>query len=60
MIAIYPDDSTLCSKCDQAPHLWQRTELAFELESDLQDTMDWSRKCLFDLNIGQTKLALFD
>ena len=34
-IAIYDDDTTLCSKCDQASDLWQELELAFELESDL-------------------------
>ena len=39
-IAIYVDDTTLYSKCDQASDLWQRLELASELESDLWDTMD--------------------
>ena len=34
-IVIYPDDSTLYSKCDQASDLWQQLELASELESDL-------------------------
>ena len=34
-IAIYVDDSTLFSKCDQASDLWQQLELASELESDL-------------------------
>ena len=37
-IAIYADDTTLYSKCDQASDLWQQLELAFELESDLRDT----------------------
>ena len=36
-IAIYPDDTTLYSKCDQVSDLWQKLELASELESDLQD-----------------------
>ena len=40
-IAIYADNTTLYSKCDQASDLWQQLELAFELESDLQDTVDW-------------------
>ena len=40
-IAIYADDTTLCSKCDQASDLWQRLELASELKSDLQDTGLW-------------------
>ena len=34
-IAIYADDTTRCSKCDQASDLWQQLELASELESDL-------------------------
>ena len=39
-IAIYADDTTLYSKCDQVSGLWQQLELASELESDLQDTID--------------------
>ena len=34
-IAIYADDNTLYSKCDQASDLWQKLELVSELESDL-------------------------
>ena len=34
-IAIYADDTTLYSKCDQASDMWQQFELAFDLESDL-------------------------
>ena len=34
-IAIYADDTTLCSKCDQTSDLWQQVELASELASDL-------------------------
>ena len=34
-IAIYADDATLYSKCDQASNLWQQLKLASELESDL-------------------------
>ena len=37
-IAIYADDTTLYSNCDQASDLWKQFELASELESDLQDT----------------------
>ena len=33
-IAIYADDTTLYSKCNQASDLWQQLELASELESD--------------------------
>ena len=39
-IAIYADDTTLCSECDQACDLWQQLELTPELESNLQDTVD--------------------
>ena len=39
-IANYADDTTLYSKCDQASDLRQQLELASELESDLQDTVD--------------------
>ena len=48
-IAIYVDDTTFCFKCDQASELWQQLELASELESDLQDTVDCGRKWLVDL-----------
>ena len=34
-IAIYADDTTLYSKCDQASDIGQQIELASELESDL-------------------------
>ena len=43
-IAIYADDTTFYSKCDQVSDLWQQLEMASELESDLQDTVDWDRK----------------
>ena len=59
-IAIYADDTTLCSKCDQASDLWQQLELASELESDLRDTLDCGKKWLVDFNAGKTQLFLFD
>ena len=34
-IAVYTDETTLYSKCDQASDLWHQPELASELESDL-------------------------
>ena len=54
-IAIYADDTTLYSKCDQASDLWQQLEFFWtsELESDLWDTMDWDKKWLVDFNTGQ-------
>ena len=39
-IAVYADDTTLYSKCDQASDLSQQLELASELESDLRDAVD--------------------
>ena len=59
-IAIYADDTTLYSKCNQASDLWQQLELASELESDLRDTVDWGRKWLVDFNAGKTQLVLCD
>ena len=43
-IAIYADDITFYSNCDQASDLWQQLELTSDLESDLVDTVDWSKK----------------
>ena len=37
-IAIYAEDTTRYSKCDQASDLWQQLKLASEFESDLQQT----------------------
>ena len=34
-IAIYADDTTLYSKCNQTSDLWEQLELASEIESDL-------------------------
>ena len=42
-IAIYADNTTLYSNCDQASDMWQQLELASELESDLRDTVVWGR-----------------
>ena len=60
VIAIYVDDTTFYSKCDQASDLWQQLELASELESNLRDTVDWGKKCLVDFNAGKTQLVSFD
>ena len=53
-IAIYAGDSILYSKCNQLSDLWEQLELASELESDLWNTVDWSRKWLVDFNTGKT------
>ena len=59
-IAIYEDNTTLCSKCDQASDPRQQLELASELEYNLVDTVDWGRKWLVDFNAGKTQLVSFD
>ena len=59
-IAIYADDTTLYSRCDQASDLWQQLELPSELESDLRDTVDWGKKWLVDFNAEKTQLVSFD
>ena len=59
-IAVNADDTTLCSKCDQASDLWQQLQLASELESDLRDTVDWGKKWLLDFNAAKTHLVSFD
>ena len=46
--------------CDRAFDLQQQLELASELESDLQDTVDWCKKWLVDFNTGKTQLVSFD
>ena len=59
-IAIYADDTTLYSKCDQASDLWdlirhlirQQLELASELESDLRDNVDWGKKWLLCISVN--------
>ena len=43
----------LLSKCGQASDRWQQFELASELESDLQDTVDWGKKWLVDFNFWE-------
>ena len=59
-IAIYADDTTLYSKCDQASDMWQQLKLASELQSDLRDTVDWGKKWLVDFNAEKTHLLSFD
>ena len=59
-IAIYADDTTLYSKCDQASDLWQQLELASELESHLRDTGLGQEVVFDDFNVGKTQLVSFD
>ena len=57
---IHDDDITQHSKCDEASDLWQQPELAFELEYDLRDTVEWGKKWLVDFNAGKTQLVSHD
>ena len=59
-VAIYADDTTLCSKFDQAFDLRQQLKLASELECDLRDTVDWSKKLLVDFNARNTQIVSSD
>ena len=59
-IAVYADVTTCYLKCDEVSDLWQQLELASELESDLQDTVDCGKKWLVDLNAMKTQLLSFD
>ena len=59
-IDIYADDATHCFKCDQISDLWQQLEFASELESDLQNIVDWGKNWLVDFSAGKTQLVSFD
>ena len=49
--AIYADHATLYSKCDQASDPSQQLELDSELESALQDTVEWGKKWLVGISM---------
>ena len=59
-IAVFADDTTLYSECDQSSDLWLQLDLASELASDLWKTVDWSKKWLVDFNARKTQLVSFD
>ena len=59
-IAIYVDDTSLYSECDQASDMCEQPELASELESDLRNTVDWGKKYFDSFNAGKNQLFLFD
>ena len=58
--AIYADDTTLYSKCDQVSDLWQQFELASKLAFDRLDIMNWGAQWLVGCNAGKTQLVFFD
>ena len=40
--------------------MWQQLKLTSELESDLQDTVNWGRKWFVGFNAGKSQLVSFD
>ena len=50
-------DTTLYSKYNLASDLWQQLELPFELESDLQNIVDWGRKWFVEFNARKTQVS---
>ena len=60
VILLYMLMMLLSILCDQASDLWQQLEMAFEVESDLRDTVDWGKNWLVDFNAGKTQLVLFN
>ena len=59
-IAIYADDTTIYSKCDQMSDPLQQLEFTSKLKFYLRDTADWCRKWLLDFNAEKTQLDSFD
>ena len=57
---IYVEDIALYSKCNQVSDLWQQLELASEIESDLQGTVNWGRKWLVDVTAEKNRLIWVD
>ena len=58
-IAIYADDATLYSKCDQAFDLCNNENWLLNLNLNYE-TLNWGRKWPVDFNTGKTELVLFD
>ena len=56
-IAIYADDTTICSKCDQASDLWQQLELTSELNLIYETLWTGARSGLLISMLG--KLSWF-
>ena len=50
----------LSTKPDQVSDMCEQLELASELESDLQDIVDWGKKWLVGFNAEKSQLVSFD
>ena len=59
-IAIYADDTTIFSKCEQASDLQQQLELASQLESDLETLLVGARSGLLISILGKSQLVSSD
>ena len=60
MLTFYADDTTIYSNCNPASDLGKQLELASELESGLQENVDWGRKWLVDFSAGKCQRKSFD
>ena len=47
-------------KCSQVSDLRQQLEVAWDLKSDLWDSLDWGRKWIVHFSAGKTQLVSFD
>ena len=56
-IAIYADDTTLYSKCDQTSDLWQQLELDSNLNLTHETLQAKGTKWFADFNAGKTQFA---
>ena len=59
-IAIYADDTTIFSKCEQASDLQQQLELASQLESDLETLLVGARSGLLISILGKSQFVSSD
>jgi len=55
-LAIYADDTTIYSPLESSVDLFDRVELAGELELDLRTVVEWGEKWLVSFNAAKTKL----
>ena len=58
-LAIYADDTTIYSPLESSVDLFDRVELAGELELDLRTVVEWGEKWLVSFNAAKTKVYRF-
>ena len=58
-IALFAYDTTLNSKFDWASNFWQQQQLAYELYSDVGDSLDLGKVWLANFNAGKTQFVSF-